>query len=138
MPLPHPSPHQTMEEERLGNLSRVLHLMSDADINVLSIAAAVHRLSADKINSAEPHSDLRLFIHNKVVDLMLRQTAAAQRATAEKVGAREGGAGQDRDVYCTPMHTVSVVGMGYRRPLRFGFRPTPTPSVHVQSEITHL
>ena len=75
-----------MEEERLTNLSRVLHQMSEADINVLSIAAAVHRLSADKIDSAEPHSDLRLFIHNKVVDLMLRQTAAAQRATAEKVG----------------------------------------------------
>ena len=37
-----------MEEERLTFLSRVLHLMSDADINVLSIASAVHKLSADK------------------------------------------------------------------------------------------
>ena len=67
------------------NLSRVLHLMSDADINVLSIAGAVHRMSADKIESAEPHSDLRLFIHNKVVELMLRQAAQAQRVTADKV-----------------------------------------------------
>ena len=74
-----------MEEERLTFLSRVLHLMSDADINVLSIASAVHKLSSDKIESAEPHSDLRLFIHNKIVDLMLRQHLSAQKVAADKV-----------------------------------------------------
>ncbi len=85
----------------MSTLARVLRLMSEADINVLSIAAAVHSASADKILCVDAHCDLRLFIHNKVVDLMLRQHLSAQQVVAEKEKVNNGGNAHMLSTICT-------------------------------------
>ena len=74
-----------MEEERLSFLIHVLRLISDADENVAGCSTADLKTSAETVGSAYPHSDLRLFLHNKTVDGMLRQLANAQRLSREKV-----------------------------------------------------
>jgi hypothetical protein len=76
---------QHLEEERLSFLVHVLRIVSDADENVIACNGSDHVISAEAVDSADPHSDLRLFIHNKTVDGMLRQLALAQRLTREKV-----------------------------------------------------
>ncbi len=76
---------QHLDEERLAFLVRVMRLVSGADANIIACSKADHVVCADAVDSADPHSDLRLFLHNKTVDIMLRQLALAQRLTREKV-----------------------------------------------------
>ena len=62
---------QRMEEQRLGTLSRLMCRMSDANVTLLSVASSAHRMASDKIMSADPQSDIRMFVHKHRVDLTL-------------------------------------------------------------------
>ena len=64
---------------------RWLRLFAGSESNYSLVRTANCPFHSTRIESAEPHSDLRLFIHNKVVDLMLRQHISAQKVVAEKV-----------------------------------------------------
>lgn len=59
--------------------------VGDADEHVLLSSVSDQNAADAIVDSADPHSDLRLFLHNKTVDTMLRQLSAAQRAARDKV-----------------------------------------------------
>ncbi len=76
---------QHLDEERLAFLVRIMRLIASADANVIACSHADQDLTTEAVDSADAHSDLRLFMHNKTVSIMLQQLTLAQKLTREKV-----------------------------------------------------
>jgi hypothetical protein len=74
-----------MEQIRLSYLTRALKAMSDTSAFVLSSAASAQQDAAERVHAADAQSDVRLIVHSRVVQLMLRQHVNRLKATALRV-----------------------------------------------------
>ncbi len=69
----------------MSTLANTFHFMSEADKDMVIKSSEHQQAGSAKADSIDGRSDLRLYMHTKMVELTLRQSEAAHRAVAERV-----------------------------------------------------